>query len=169
MPRSAPIVVYNTGIGLKAGDPDPHWQIVSRSDDPKFKPQPAVVRGMKPDDFFLEDDPNRSQWLSLLAGDRNFPEDVIYVFRTEFDLTGRLPSTAVLRGKFLADDRVVAHPLERPPSAGARASRRRSLPRFDEFPDRVRVRQGQERAGIRRVERESLHIAGSTPHYCRVG
>ena len=108
IPKSAPIVVFSTGIGLKAGDPDPHWQIISRSDDRAFKPQLAVVRGMKPDAYFLEDDPNRSQWLSLLAGDRNFPEDVVYVFRTEFDLTGMLPSTAVLRGKFLADDRVVA-------------------------------------------------------------
>jgi hypothetical protein len=108
MPNSARIVVFNTGVGLKAGDPDPHWQIVARTDDPKFTLRPAVVRGMKPDDFFLEDDPNRSQWLSLLAGDRDFPEDVVFVFRTEFDLTGMLPSTAVLRGKFLADDRVVA-------------------------------------------------------------
>ena len=29
-----------------------------------------------------------------------------YIFRTTFDLTGMLPSTAVLRGKFIADDRV---------------------------------------------------------------
>jgi hypothetical protein len=108
MPKSTPIALFNTGIGLKAGEPDPHWQIVSRSDDPKFKPQAGIVRGMKPDNFFMVDDPNRSQWLSLLAGDRNFPEDVIFVFRTEFDLSEMLPSTAVLRGRFVADDRIVA-------------------------------------------------------------
>jgi hypothetical protein len=108
MPNSADIVVFNTGVGLRGGDPDPHWQVVSRSDDRKFKPQPGVVRGLEPDDFFLKDDPNRSQWLSLLAGDHDLPDDVVFVFRTEFDLTGMLPSTAVLRGKLLADDRVVA-------------------------------------------------------------
>jgi hypothetical protein len=108
MPKLAPIVLFNTGVGLKAGEPDPHWQIVSRSDDPKFKPRAGIVRGMKPDDFFMTDDPSRSQWLSLLAGDRNFPEDVVFVFRTEFDLNEMLPSTAVLQGRFVADDRIVA-------------------------------------------------------------
>ncbi len=41
MPKSVPITLFNTGVGLKPGDPDPHWQIVSRSDDPTFKPRPA--------------------------------------------------------------------------------------------------------------------------------
>jgi hypothetical protein len=106
MPKSAPIVLFNTGVGLKKGDPDPHWQVVARSDDPKFKPQPAVVRGLR-DGIFLEDDPARSQWLSLVVGDVGFPQDVVFVFRTTFDMTGMLPSKALLRGKFLADDRLV--------------------------------------------------------------
>ena len=42
MPKSVPIVLFNTGVGLKEGEPDPHWQVVARSDDPKFKPQPAL-------------------------------------------------------------------------------------------------------------------------------
>ena len=106
MPKSLPIVLFNTGVGLKKGDLDPHWQVVARSDDPKFKPRPAVVRGLR-DGIFLKDDPDRSQWLSLAVGDVEFPEDVVYVFRTTFDLTGMLASKAVLRGKFLADDRLV--------------------------------------------------------------
>ena len=56
----------------------------------------------------LENDPARSQWISLVGGDVDLPEDVTYVFRTTFDLTGMLPSTAVLRGKCIADDRVTA-------------------------------------------------------------
>jgi len=36
------------------------------------------------------------------------PEEVVYVFRTTFDLTGMSPSRAALRGRFIADDRVVA-------------------------------------------------------------
>ncbi len=35
--------LFNTGIELKEGDADPHWQIVAVSNDPKFKPQAAVV------------------------------------------------------------------------------------------------------------------------------
>ena len=106
MPKSVPIVLFNTGVGLKEGEPDRHWQVVARSDDPKFKPQPAVLRG--PSYNALENDPDHSQWLSLVGGEADLPEEVVYVFRTTFDLTGTLPSTAVVRGKFMADDRVVA-------------------------------------------------------------
>jgi hypothetical protein len=106
MPQALPIVLFNTGVGLKKGDPDPHWQVVARSDDSNFQPRSAVAWGVH-DEIYLEDDPARSQWLSLAAGNVGFPQDVVYVFRTTFDLTGRLPSKAVLRGKFLADDRLV--------------------------------------------------------------
>jgi hypothetical protein len=106
MPRSAPITLFNSGVGLKEAEPDPHWQVIARSDDPKFKPQAALVRG--PGGNALENDPTRSQWLSLVAGEAEVPEDVVYVFRTTFNLNGLLPSTAVLRGKFIADDRVNA-------------------------------------------------------------
>jgi hypothetical protein len=106
MPRSVPIVLFNTGIGLKKGEADPHWQVVARSDDAKFKPQPAVVvRAGSPAD--LQNDRARSQWLSLF-GDVVLPEDVVYVFRTTFDLKGASFARAALRGKFIADDRVVA-------------------------------------------------------------
>ena len=106
MPKSVPITLFNTGVGLKEGDADPHWQLISRSDDPKFKPRPSRVRVAG--NAALENDPARSQWISLVGGDVNLPEDVTYVFRTTFDLTGMLPSTAVLRGKCIADDRVTA-------------------------------------------------------------
>jgi hypothetical protein len=106
MPKSLPIVLFNSGVGLRKGDLDPHWQVVARSDDPRFKPQAAVVvrAGSSVD---LENDPARSQWLSPL-GDVVLPEDVTYVFRTTFELTGTSFSRASLRGKFIADDRVVA-------------------------------------------------------------
>ncbi len=105
MPRSTPIVLFNTGIGLKKGDADPHWQVVARSDDPKFAPRAAVVvQAGEPRD--LQNDPARSQWLSF--GDVVLPEDVVYVFRSTFDLKGMSFSRAVLRGRFIADDRVVA-------------------------------------------------------------
>ena len=106
MPKSVPITLFNTGVGLKEGAPDPHWQIISRSDDPKFQPRPSRVRVAGA--AALENDPARSQWISLVGGEVKLPEDVTYVFRTTFDLTGMLPSTAVLRGKCIADDRVTA-------------------------------------------------------------
>jgi hypothetical protein len=106
LPKSASIVLFNTGLGLKGGDPDPHWQIAARSDDPGFKPQTAVVRGWR-DETFLPDDPH-SKWISLLPGAVEVPQDVVYVFRTTFDLSGMLPATAVVRGKFMGDDRVIA-------------------------------------------------------------
>jgi hypothetical protein len=56
----------------------------------------------------LENDPARSQWISLVGEEVDLPEDVTYTFRTTFDLTGMLSSTAVLRGKCIADDRVTA-------------------------------------------------------------
>ena len=56
----------------------------------------------------MENDPAQSQWLSVVGDDVDLPEEVVYVFRTTFDLKGMLPSTAVLRGKLIADDRVVA-------------------------------------------------------------
>ena len=43
MPRRVAIQAFNTGAGLDEGQPDPHWQLVARSDDPSFKPQPALV------------------------------------------------------------------------------------------------------------------------------
>ncbi len=106
LPKSAAILLFNTGVGLKGGQPDPHWQLAGRSDDPGFKPQAAVVRGWR-DETFLPDDPPHSQWISLIAGDGLVPQDVVYVFRTTFDLTGMLPSTATVQGKFMGDDRIV--------------------------------------------------------------
>jgi hypothetical protein len=106
MPKSVPITLFNTGVGLKEGDADPHWQLISRSDEPNFKPRPSRVRVAG--NGALENDPARSQWISLVGEDVDLPEDVTYVFRTTFDLSGMLPSTAVLRGKCIADDRVAA-------------------------------------------------------------
>ncbi len=106
MPKWVRIKLFNTGAGLKAGDADPHWQLVARSDDPHFKPRPAVVAGRTPS--YIIDDPARSQWISAVGDLTPLPDDVTYTFRTTFDLTGTLPGAAVLRGKFLVDNRVDA-------------------------------------------------------------
>jgi hypothetical protein len=105
MPKTAPIRFFNTGKELKIGDPDPHWQVVARSDDPHFKSRPAIVVAPIPANGV--DNPARSQWIAP-AADFWLPDDVVYVFRTTFDLAGILPSRATLRGRFIADDMVTA-------------------------------------------------------------
>jgi hypothetical protein len=106
MPKRAPIKLFNTGVNLKAGDRDPHWQFVARSDDAKFQPQPAVVTKMD-DPMYMTSQPDRSRWISGVP-DAIMPDDVVYTFCTRFDLTGLRPSTAVLHGRFVADNRVQA-------------------------------------------------------------
>ncbi len=123
MPGRRPIAVFNTGIGLKEGAPDPHWQIVARSDDPHFKARLAVVtsRGTGWERVvWLENEPRRSQWISLANGPPEVPDGVVYTFRTTFELADARLETAVMRGWFVADDHVIAiringKPVQAPP------------------------------------------------------
>ena len=107
MLRQVRIKVFSTGAGLKEGDPDPHWQLVARNDQPNFKPRPAVVTGVNPR-YYLANDPARSQWISTADGLPKLPGAVTYTFRTTFELADVLPDTAVLQGWFLADNQVRA-------------------------------------------------------------
>ena len=115
MPQWRPIETFNTGIGVKVGDPDPHWQLVARSDDPHFKPKAAVVTSVIPT-LYLSNEPSRSQWVSSsgLAPTPDavympvLPVNVTYTFRTKFDLRDVSPASVVLRGRFLTDRRVTA-------------------------------------------------------------
>ena len=123
MPKWVRIKLFNTGVGLtKAGEPDPHWQIVARTDDPNFKPRQAVATSVVSE--WLAND-SRSQWISL-AADSWSPGNVTYKFRTTFELVGVLPRTAVLRGRLAADDRVRAIYLNGRKVFSPRRSRRRT-------------------------------------------
>ncbi len=106
MPMRLPIKLFNTGVELKVGDADPHWQIVARSDDPKFKPQAAVVTTIVP--IYAENDPAKSQWISTAGDLPRLPNGVTYTFRTTFELAGLFPGSAVLGGWFIADNHVKA-------------------------------------------------------------
>jgi hypothetical protein len=107
MPKRIPIKLFNTGVNLKVGDPDPHWQLVARSDDAKFRPCPAVVIRVGDDPRYLANQADRSQWVSAVV-DSVMPDNVAYTFRTSFDLTGARAPTAVLHGRFVADNHVQA-------------------------------------------------------------
>ena len=106
MPQRLPIKLFNTGIGFKEGDPDPHWQLVARSDDPKFKPRPAVVTAVFPPAYRLNN-PARSQWISTASNLPSLPAGV-FTFRTTFELADAAPESAILKGRFLADNHVDA-------------------------------------------------------------
>jgi len=106
MPRRVRIKMFNTGVNLKEGDSDPHWQLVARTDDPKCKPWPAMVTETR-DTRRLSNQSDRSQWISAV-GDSVMPDAVTYTFRTTFDLKGMRPSTAVLHGRFVVDNHVRA-------------------------------------------------------------
>jgi hypothetical protein len=107
MPRRVRIKLYNTGVNLKAGEPDPHWQAIARSDEPSFKPRAAVVSGGN-NSMWLSNQPDRSQWISVIGGDSIMPSNAVYTFRTTFELTGVRPESAILHGQFAADNHVRA-------------------------------------------------------------
>ena len=108
MPQRARIDVFNTGVGLKEGADDPHWQIVAVSNDPKFKPRSAVVAWADRPSQFRPNDPASSQWISTADQLPDLPDDVTYTFRTTFELADYVPGSAKLRIGFLADNHVQA-------------------------------------------------------------
>jgi hypothetical protein len=107
LPGRIPITLFNTGVGLKEGQPDPHWQLVAVSNDPHFRPRPAVV-AQPADGLWMANAPRRSQWISILGDASPLPNNVTYTFRTDFDLTDVRPGTARLRGWFAVDNHVRA-------------------------------------------------------------
>jgi hypothetical protein len=106
-PKRVRIKLFNTGINLKLNQDDPHWQVIARSDEPNFKPRPAVVSGGT-NSMWLANQLDRSQWISFSGGDSSLPDRVVYTFRTTFDLTGMRPGTAILHGRFVVDNQIEA-------------------------------------------------------------
>jgi len=106
LPRRIRIPVFNTGVNVAEGQPDPHWQIVAVSDNPNFKPQPALVT--RANSGWLDNDSHRSQWISIVADGSELPNGVTYTFRTTFELMGVLPEKARLTGGFIVDNHVQA-------------------------------------------------------------
>lgn len=104
MPKRVRIKMFNTGVNLDVGQRDPHWQLVARSDNPRVTPLAAVVTDASPNPW-LANQRDRSQWLTTVA---STPNGVVFTFRTTFDLKGMRPSSAVLRGRFVADNHVSA-------------------------------------------------------------
>ena len=111
MPGRNPLKLFNTGVGLKEGDPDPHWEVVARSDDPNFKPRPAVVTAVGPE--FAANDPGQSQWISLGNGPPILLPGVACTFRTTLEIRRGTPDRDLpdLAGRFRAYNHVKAFRL----------------------------------------------------------
>ena len=108
LPKRVPVKLFNTGANLKEGDPDPHWEVVAVSNDPSFKPRPAFVVAGFDAQYWLSNDPDRSQWISPFRDWKPQPHEIIYTYRTTFDLDGLSPSTAKLRVRVIGDNHVKA-------------------------------------------------------------
>jgi len=99
-----PILISNTGVGVTPGAVDPAWNI--------FGTGAAFATTGSPASFpfggvqWLSDNAT-SQWISPQAtyvpGVTNDPEGG-WPFSTTFDLTGLNPSTAVITGRWIADN-----------------------------------------------------------------
>ncbi|MEN6451156.1 MAG: hypothetical protein ABFC96_11750 [Thermoguttaceae bacterium] len=107
LPKRMRIKLFNTGIDLKEGEEDPHWHLVARSDDPHFRPRPAVVTTTSLQ--WRNNAPYQSQWISLVGDASEVPDlNTVYTFRTTFTLSGMVPSTARIDGQLLVDNFVRA-------------------------------------------------------------
>jgi hypothetical protein len=127
MPQWAPFKLFNTGAGLREGDPDPRWQITARSDDPQFQPQAAVVAATPR--AYLPNDPSRSQWISTAGNLPSMPE-AQFTFRTTFQLAEASPDSIVLQGGFIVDNCVKAILIN---GKSISAPEHRNHPPFDQF------------------------------------
>jgi hypothetical protein len=108
-PRRMPIRVFSTGVGSREGQIDPHWQLVAVSNEPDFKPRPALVSPARSSSLgWLPNEPGRSQWISIVGDGSAVPNGSTYTFRTYFDLAGLRLATAMLHVQFVADNCVRA-------------------------------------------------------------
>lgn len=110
VPAGASIGLFGTGVGLRVGEPDPHWQIAGLSGQAGFHPVAAtVIPGLAQaakDPNWVIDSPETSQWISLPGGVA--PNGATCTFRTAFDVAGVHLETAGLLGRFIVDDHVRA-------------------------------------------------------------
>jgi hypothetical protein len=100
-----PIKLWNTGIGLREGDQDPHWTVTTGDEEVGPYPQHAMVS--EPHESYGINEPGRSQWISVDRGTtKGVPARSKYTFETTFDLTGFDLSSVWISGLVLADDGV---------------------------------------------------------------
>ena len=105
MPKPSAHQAVQHGREFGTGRGGPPLATRRSSDQPKLKPHPALVVHLE-DSRWIPNQPDRCQWISAAGGASIMPELVTYTFRTSFDLTGMRASTAILHGRFAANNHV---------------------------------------------------------------
>jgi hypothetical protein len=100
----APFPTHGTGEGLKPGDKDPHWDLMTVANDPVWQPSPAVACDLL--SFYDRNGP-RAEWISIERKLIDIDAG-LYTFKTTFDLSGFNPSSAHLLLNVAADDNIAA-------------------------------------------------------------
>jgi len=118
--RRIPIEVFGTGVGVNAGQPDPHWRVVAAESANDSESKAAMVVRSPRANWYAADIATATKWISR-HGDCYLAETPgrVYTFRTTFDLESGSPGRAVLRGSILADGNIRAirfngHPVPTP-------------------------------------------------------
>jgi hypothetical protein len=100
-----PIQLWNTGIGVKIGENDQHWQVTAGDPANGPYPRPAIITAG--DRSYLDNMPDASQWISV--HDNILPgvtPKTVHTFESTFDLTGYDLDTVHIVGLFLVDDAI---------------------------------------------------------------
>ena len=98
--------LFNTGVDnggnlLPVGSDDPHWEIFMAPPGTVVPPTPAIVATANA--RWPSNGPS-SNWVSVTSSGGNRVAAGLYVYQTVFDLTGLIPSTATITGRFAVDD-----------------------------------------------------------------
>lgn len=107
---ASPITIFNTGLDplgavLSGGSVDPHWTVDSTTAFVASESYPIVPA---PGGLWIANDAT-SKWIAPDANvDQNFASFTTFTYRTTFDLTGFIPSTASLSGRFASDNQTMA-------------------------------------------------------------
>jgi hypothetical protein len=126
---------------------------VARRGVPDFKPQAAVVTVVG--SAYLANDPARAQWISAAGNLPALPEGW-YTFRTTFELVDASPTSAIVQGWFMADNRVDAIRIN---GRAVPVPEHAHSPPFDRY-SAVRISQGFV-AGTNVLEVEVFNAAGN--------
>lgn len=109
--------LYNTGVDaqgqlLAAGNPDPHYALISAPAPDQPGAALAVIPNGFPFNGYWLPNGTTSEWIAPHADENDFNGGVTepagdYIYETKFDLTGLKPATASITGQITADNTVV--------------------------------------------------------------
>jgi hypothetical protein len=116
--RRVPLEVFGTGVGVRPGDPDPHWDVAAVGGDSSFVARPATVL-MSTRSTWAQPEPGREKWISATSEWYwTVAAETPCTFRTTFEIREGIPDTALLRGRVYAPGGIKALRLNGRETAG---------------------------------------------------